>query len=96
MAPRNRISRLADIISTNTHKIEQYLTLNGLPTPAFDVSAPVKLQLPNELELAREAIISATTELRELMLGPRDHLYSLDQSASSHPQAHELLWKAVS
>lgn len=72
-----RIVELSARIADNTAKVNEYLNAHHLPTPSFDVSAPLQSMIPNtevEIEAARVAIIDDTLELRRLMLGPRDYL----------------------
>ena len=63
---------LAATISTNTTKLNDYYESAGIPTPSFDITAPVDLSLPPEIHSVREAILDANTELHELLLGPRE------------------------
>lgn len=71
------ISELAKIISVNTAKVNDYLSSQGLQSPAFHVDAPSRSLIPgdaHEIETAREAVIDATMSLHDLMLGPKEHL----------------------
>ena len=73
MATTNRkIVELASIISENTAKIHEYLTSNAIPEPSFEISAPIRLDLPKELQAARDAVLDANMELSELLLGPKE------------------------
>jgi len=74
MGSGNRISELAEQIHSNTEKVDTYLIAEGLKTPSFDIDAPVKLQLPTEIEQARQAILDSTDELHRLILGPKQYL----------------------
>ncbi|CAJ2509478.1 Uu.00g145040.m01.CDS01 [Anthostomella pinea] len=74
-----RITELATRIAVNTAKVDDYLAANSLPAPLFDIDAPVQSQIPNaELDIAaaRQAVIHDAEELRQLMLGPREQLFS--------------------
>jgi hypothetical protein len=71
-----RIQELASIISTNTERIDAHLLSRGLPTPSFDADSPVSLDLPSELQAARILVIEASTELKELLQGPKELLMS--------------------
>ncbi|MCJ1432481.1 hypothetical protein MMC27_001838 [Xylographa pallens] len=68
----NRLTELTTIISQNTAKLNDYFESAGVPTPSFDVSAPVDHSFPPKIHLLRESILDANTELRELLLGPRE------------------------
>ncbi|KAI1505341.1 hypothetical protein F5X99DRAFT_405240 [Biscogniauxia marginata] len=79
MSKASRIAELAARIAANTTKVDDYLATHSLPTPSFDVNAPLQSQIPNaELDIvaARQAVIQDTLKLRQLMLGPREHLFS--------------------
>ncbi|KAF4633506.1 hypothetical protein G7Y89_g4613 [Cudoniella acicularis] len=72
-------SELATIISVNTAKITEYLTSRGLAAPSFHVDAPNRSLIPSdapEIETARSAVIDATLQLRDLLLGPKEYLMS--------------------
>lgn len=82
------IVELANRIATNTTKVSEYLAANGLPQPSFDVDAspsPVPSDA-RDIELLRQSILRDTTELRSLMLGPRDLLMG-SGSMVSPPQS---------
>lgn len=81
----SRIVELSASIADNTAKVDAYLTANDLPTPSFDVNAPLQSMIPKtevEIEAARVAIIDDTLELRRLMLGPRDYLMTFTVGSS--------------
>lgn len=72
------IVELATRIASNTSKVSQYLAANNIPQPSFDLDTPVS-PVPreaSEIEALRQAMIKDTSELRTLMLGPRDFLFS--------------------
>lgn len=74
-----RISELSARIAANTAKVDDYLSSQSLPTPSFDEHANLQSPIPNDesdIEAARQAVIEDTLELRQLMLGPREHLFS--------------------
>jgi hypothetical protein len=74
-----RIVELAARIASNTSKVSDYLVANNLPQPSFDVDAPLYGAVPKnepEIEALRLSVLEDTAELRDLMLGPRDYLYS--------------------
>ena len=72
----SRIQELAEIIATNTTRIGLFLQSQGLPLPSFEINAPTALSLSDELEVARKSVLEATTELHELLLGPKELILS--------------------
>ena len=68
----SRILELASIIAENTAKVDEYLTANDLSKLSFEITAPVNLTLPKTLQAARDAVLDATIELNELLLGPKE------------------------
>lgn len=78
-----RILELASVISTSVSSINEYLGLNGLPTPSFDPDAP--RILPNEIDAARNAVLDATAELHDLLLEPADLLRTFGSVRQSYP-----------
>lgn len=67
----NRIAELASIISENTTKIDHYFISNSLPTPSFDIAESTEVNFPENLTVARNAVLDANMELSELLLGPK-------------------------
>jgi hypothetical protein len=64
---------LAATITRETETLNKYLIANNLPSPSFDVSTPANFpKLSPEAKKAREEIIRATLELRDLVVGPED------------------------
>jgi hypothetical protein len=73
----SRLTELTDIISINTKRIVQYFADNGLQNLSFDVTAPGDFPVPTanaEIHQARRAVIHATKDLYDLMVGPRESL----------------------
>ena len=68
----SRLTELSSVISTNTNRLQEYFVSAGLPMPSFDIGAPVDISLPPDVELLRERVLDASTELNELLLGPRE------------------------
>ncbi|KAK4172414.1 6-hydroxytryprostatin B O-methyltransferase [Triangularia setosa] len=64
-----RIIHLAQAISESVAKINEVLSIQGLPTPSFDEDFPANI-LPTEALDARDAVLDATAELHDLLLGP--------------------------
>jgi hypothetical protein len=75
-ATMTRIQELAGIIASHTSKIDQFLLSANKPTPSFDINASKTVDLPEDLEHSRALVIEATTELNELLLGPKELLLS--------------------
>jgi hypothetical protein len=74
MSPKSRIAELASTIQEQTSKVDAYLAANNLPSPSFDVSCPLRLSLPPEIQASRNAVLEASDELTALMLGPVESL----------------------
>ncbi|KAF2972996.1 hypothetical protein GQX73_g664 [Xylaria multiplex] len=75
----SRIVELSARIAANTAALDAYLTSKNLPTPSFDIDGPHDCLVPKsevDIEKARIAIAEDTTELRSLVLGPREYLMS--------------------
>lgn len=72
--PPSRIATLAFIVATNTAKYDDYLSSHSLPSPSFDKETPFRLELPDEITRARDAVLEASTELQALILGPVEFL----------------------
>jgi hypothetical protein len=85
MPSDTRISKLAELIQSNTEKLDKYLNEKGLKTPTFEIDAPEKLQLPADLEQVRQVILDATDELHRLILGPKQYLTGFSVSDSPSP-----------
>ncbi|KAJ8065081.1 hypothetical protein OCU04_005793 [Sclerotinia nivalis] len=95
MSHATRIAVLAAKIQEHTSKVDEYLASNNLPSPSFDVSCPVRLSLPPEIQTSRNAVLEASDELTALMLGPVESLippiypskpYSLQPTQNPSPQ----------
>lgn len=70
----SRMSHLAQVIATETSKLESYFKTAGLPVPSFDIDSDpfYYLKLPSDIWSSRQSVIDATKELRDLVLGPRE------------------------
>ena len=66
----SQISELAAVISSNTAKVNEFLKDNCLPFPSFEEDGPLNLGLSPEAEQARIAVLEASTEIHDLLLGP--------------------------
>ncbi|KAL1604783.1 hypothetical protein SLS60_004323 [Paraconiothyrium brasiliense] len=65
----SRIVELSAAIQTHVQQIDEWYTAKNLPSPNFDEDYPD--DLPAEIHQARNAVLIATDELNDLMLGPR-------------------------
>ncbi|CAG8952635.1 hypothetical protein HYFRA_00009742 [Hymenoscyphus fraxineus] len=90
MMPGKTITELASIISDNTAIVNDYITAQGLEQPSFDVDAPNSSVIPldaTEIQAARGAVIDATLMLRDLVLGPKEHLLGFSHNCLLSMQA---------
>lgn len=74
MTSSTRITKLAELIKSNTERVDNYLNAKGLKTPSFDIDAPAELRLPPDVEQARQVVLDSTDELHRLILGPKQYL----------------------
>lgn len=68
----SRILSLAKIIASQTELLDKFLQANNLPQPSFDTEALLE-PIPNatpDVSKARDTVIEATIELRQLLEGP--------------------------
>lgn len=66
-----RIAELANLIQTNTTKVDAYLRSEGLSQPSFDEDGPVDLGIESEeIKKAVEVTRESSLELHDLLLGP--------------------------
>ena len=73
---QSRITKLAGVIAKKTAELDSFLLSRNLPFPSFEIDAPLDFRLPEELESTRSLVIDASTELKELLLGPTELLLS--------------------
>lgn len=68
----SRIIRLAQLISSKTSVIDDYLQRNNLPQPTFDIDGPLDpiKDATDEIQNAKINVIEAAIELRQLLEGP--------------------------
>lgn len=79
MSETSRIIQLSNRIATNTARVDAYLVAHSLPALSFAEDAPLDFPIPStelEISAARRAVIQDAEELRQLMLGPREHVLS--------------------
>ena len=75
----SRISELASTISANTSIVENYFQSRSLPLPSYNVDGPPSVAIPpseKAVSAAHAAVLGATAELHNLMLGPKAMLMS--------------------
>lgn len=71
----SNIVALAQIISKETEKLDYFLKETETPYPSFDFDGPADFpKLPNHIQNTRQEIIRATSELRDLIVGPTESL----------------------
>ncbi|ORY60582.1 O-methyltransferase [Pseudomassariella vexata] len=69
------MSSLAQKISRETEKVEMYFRDRGLPLPSFDADAPGDFEnLPEDIARSRREVIQTTSELRDLMVSPKERV----------------------
>lgn len=64
-----RLAELAASIHTHVQRIDTWYASKNLASPNFDEEYPD--DLPAEIHQARNAVLIATDELNDLILGPR-------------------------
>ena len=77
------ITQLSARIAENTAKVNDYLSSHNLRGPSFDENAPLQLLPPDtdpEIILARQTVIDDCNELRNLLLGPKEHIMTTYQA----------------
>jgi hypothetical protein len=80
-----RLTELSDIIAAKTKAIDDYFKANNLPALTFDPSGPPDFPVPStneEIQRARRAVVNATQELHDLMVGPRESVRWMAWSVS--------------
>jgi hypothetical protein len=83
-ASTSKLIQLAQIISRETEKLDNYIKANGLPEPSFDVDAPSSFpKVSGELNHSREEVMRATKELGELVAGPSESVRWMAWDVSS-------------
>lgn len=75
--------QLAQQITESVAKIDRYHEEKGIAKPTFEIDTPAKQIYPADIEDARQQVFSATTDLRDLVLGPRDALKVQAESVSA-------------
>jgi hypothetical protein len=83
----SRMLELTEIIAANTKKVDEFFRAEGMPDLSFNVDAPGDfpvLSSNTEIQQARRAIVNATQELHDLMVGPRETVRWLAWSVSTY------------
>jgi hypothetical protein len=70
MASEGRLMKLCAFIHDNVAKVDACIKEKNLPEPSFDASCPPVLNLPSEVDDARNKALEALDELRDHLLGP--------------------------
>ena len=81
-----RIAELAAIISAKTAVVNDYFTSKNIPAPSFDIYGPPRVMIPpfeREAFMAHGAVLAATKELHNLLLGPTAMLMGMNVSQPS-------------
>jgi hypothetical protein len=96
----SRIVELSARIAANTAKVNEYLAAHNLPQPTFDADGPLTSLIPSTepaVASARQQAIHDCQELRQLLLGPTEHLTSFrhNELLSQHAIARFQLTKLV-
>ena len=74
MSSTSRILELSSLISTATQQLHDSLNAQGLPLPSFEED--VTLTLPSNLDVVRDTLLDATSELHDLLYGFQNLLSS--------------------
>lgn len=68
------IAQLGQAIKDNAEKIEEYLNRNSIAKPNFGLGGPPRLDLPSNLEGARQELFDDMEHLTALLRGPLGHI----------------------
>jgi len=75
-----RIVELAGIIATQTPIVDDYFSSHNIPPPSFDINGPARVVIPASepaVAEAHAAVVGATKELYNLMIGPTAMLMAI-------------------
>lgn len=67
MSSTARILELSSVISTATQQLHDSLNAQSLPLPSFEED--ITLTLPSNLDILRDTLLDATSELHDLLYG---------------------------
>jgi hypothetical protein len=83
--PDSHIVQLAKIIAAQTAKVDAYFNEHGI-VPSFEPDGRAEIpSLPEDVQDARKEIVRATSEMRDLVLGPEESLRWMAWNVSSCP-----------
>ena len=87
MASGSRLVELVSIISTNTEKIDKFLSTQGFPHPSFDVNGPADFPVPaaNFTKSSNQLPRAAALILRPFSVRFRPRGQPPPQIAGNHP-----------
>lgn len=71
----NRLTDVIEKILQQAIILDKYSTTHALPAPSFDCETFI--DLPVEVEIARNAVVDLAQDLKRLAQGPRDLLFDL-------------------
>jgi len=74
MSSTARILELSSLISTATQQLHDSLNAQALPLPSFEED--MTLTLPSNLDVVRDTLLDATSELHDLLYGFQNLLSS--------------------
>ena len=74
MSSTARILELSSLISTGTQQLHDSLNTHNLPLPSFEED--ITLTLPSNLDVVRDTLLDATSELHDLLYGFQNLLSS--------------------
>lgn len=83
---QSRIVELTNIIATEAPIVENYFSSHGIPLPSFDVDGPTRVVIPpseQDVLKAHVAVVGATKELHDLMIGPTAMLMAISVGSLS-------------
>lgn len=90
MASLDRMTSLSNEIAKNTKIIMEYLSSKGLEAPSFDVNGLDEFPISPNDEVAFKArldLITATKELHDIALGPKEGLRYLTWDVRTTPDS---------
>lgn len=78
--PDSTMEKLSSIISANVSIVREYLHSSSYPEPSFDRESPsttLPAAAPENIRVARQALIEASLKLQQLATGPSEFLPNL-------------------
>jgi hypothetical protein len=71
------IATLAELIYSKTKLLDKFISSNNLTPPSFGSDGPLDFPIPPKdqaLQDARRAVINVTSQLHDLLVGPRERM----------------------